>query len=350
MQLAALGGIDAVNFVVGYAGTLAGLLAWSRLRRRRRQGEPAGAAAAAAPRAYAMHARVSLALAASALAVWGVSSPTAPPPQGPSFSVTCVARVSDPGAVTWPASDLWDATRRAVAAGDDLVAWTEEGVAVHSLEEEAELLRNASELAASGRSYLAVTYYVRARANETGAHRWAMPTSGGGDEGGGAGAASGSQQQPRRSGLGIDGGGGGGASELPPASNVLVLFRPGPPPASAPPPAANAPVRDPSWPANLAFRYLKTHPVPIVELNVKGGPGEFFLLRPCPASCLQSPAAAATITALDQAYAKWAPSPASLLLRGAFLRGHALRADHGRRVHGRGVSVADPGGAFVSSP
>lgn len=269
-QLAALGGLDAVNFAVAYAGALAALLVWEAAGWAQAQGQGPGRRRRPLPRAVAAHAKASAALAAAALAFYAFRPPAsaADGPAPRTFRVTCVARVSDPGAKSWSKADLWDATRRAVAAGDDIVAWTEEGVAVRSLRAEEELLRNASELAASGRSYLVITYHLDTRSR--GGRGQAQQEQGGELEGIGGGVGTGGA--PRRAGLGVADDAGGGADAGAVVNNVLALFRPGPLPDGPPPPAEQG--EGSRRPPNLAFRYIKTHPVPFVEEGVQGGPGE----------------------------------------------------------------------------
>jgi apolipoprotein N-acyltransferase len=146
-----------------------------------------------------------------------------------SLRVSCLLRVLDTP-MTAPAEALWAATALRVASGeDDIILWSETAVTVRAPAGEAALLARAGALSATGRAYLGVTYELQ---------------------------------------------GDGGAPSL----NVFALLRPGqghnatsdaaaPSPAPTPAPTAAADAHP-----QLAFRYVKGHPVPLVEAGFAAGP------------------------------------------------------------------------------
>ena len=174
------------------------------------------------------HARRHLAVAAVAtlLCVGGGAlrirrgpSPAALAAAGEPLRASCLLRDED-AAPPLPEATLWRRTKERIAAGDDVVLWSETALHVDGAAAERALLARAAAAAAAGWAYVGVTYEL-----------WpdAPPAD----------AAS-----PR--------------ARL--AENVLALLRPGIGPVNA------------SAHGAVAFRTVKAHPVPIVERGFAAGP------------------------------------------------------------------------------
>jgi apolipoprotein N-acyltransferase len=149
-----------------------------------------------------------------------------------SFHVSCLLRVLDTP-TTGPEEALWAATALRIASGeDDIVLWSETAVTVRAPAGEADLLARAGALSATGRAYLGIAYEV-------------TPAHAGADK----------------------------------SLNVFALLRPGHKNASVVDAAASAPASAAdddaaSGAQQLAFRYVKGHPVPLVEAGFAAGPRE----------------------------------------------------------------------------
>ena len=161
----------------------------------------------------------------------------APKPQPPHASAmpaapralhaSCLLRVLN-AAPELPEEALWARTAARIDAGDDLVLWSETAVAVTGAADERALLARAARLAAAGAAYVGIAYEVDPSI-ERGAEQ-------------APGAA------PRRA---------GGA---PAARNAVARLRPGIGPVNA------------SAHGAVAFRYLKGHPVLLIEAGYRAGP------------------------------------------------------------------------------
>jgi apolipoprotein N-acyltransferase len=131
----------------------------------------------------------------------------------PSLRVSCLVRNED-ASPALPDEALWARTAARVAAGDDIILWSETAATAFGPAGERELLARAADVASQGRSYLGVAYELAPDAGEA------------------AQAAS---------------------------LNAFALLRPGVG-------AVNA-----SAHGALAFRYLKSHVVPLVESGFAHG-------------------------------------------------------------------------------
>ena len=134
----------------------------------------------------------------------------------PPLRATCLLRVVDAEPLL-PEPVLWERTAAHIAAGDDIVLWSETAVAVVGRAGERALLDRAAQYAANGTTYLGVAYEVQ------------PPDAGP--------PARASQQH----------------------LNAFALLRPGRG-------AVNSSSR-----GALAFRYVKKHPVPVVEAGFAAG-------------------------------------------------------------------------------
>ena len=221
------------------------------------------------------------------------------------LSATCLFRVADGSRDAIPEDEFWADTEthlRDAEAHSALVMWSETAVYVQGAEGEAKLLKRAEKAARHGAgAYLGVSYAVM-----------------NGEEG--------------------------------PHQNVFALLRPGA--------VANA-----SGGA-LAFRYVKAHPVPLVEAHFEGGARPLTLPfedapfgRISAAICfdfdfpeLMHQASAGGATLLLQPAQTWGSSA----FRARHLRGNSLRAAEGGftllRCASDGVSgVVGPRGELVSA-
>ena len=136
-----------------------------------------------------------------------------PSAAAPPLRATCLLRVVDAEPVL-PEDVLWERTAARIAAGDDIVLWSETAVTVVGQDGERALLNRAAQYAADGAAYLGIAYEVQ-------------PPVG----------------PPARA-----------SQHL----NVFALLRPGRG-------AMN------STRGVLAFRFVKKHPVPVVEAGFAAG-------------------------------------------------------------------------------
>ena len=133
----------------------------------------------------------------------------------PALRATCLLRVVDSEPLL-PEPVLWERTAARIAAGDDIVLWSETAVTVLGQDGERALLHRAAQYAANGTAYLGITYEVQPPAGPP-----ARPSQ---------------------------------------HLNVFALLRPG-----------RGDAVNSSHDAPLAFRYVKKHPVPVVEGDFAAG-------------------------------------------------------------------------------
>jgi apolipoprotein N-acyltransferase len=164
-QLASVGGLDVMAWLMAYVASISSMALHSaRLggnagpsRRRWRRTLGAHAAACALLMAAGLtfgHARMRAALVHEAALL----------ERDAALHVTCLLRVSDTTASypVAPEEALWNATAAAVVASpaQSLVLWSEAALNLHSPADEAVALTRAASIAASGHSFLGLSWYV----------------------------------------------------------------------------------------------------------------------------------------------------------------------------------------------
>ena len=167
------------------------------------------------PAAHARRHCIAAAVTVAVLLICGATRLAfAPSAVEPVLRATCLLRVVDAEPLL-PEPVLWERTAARIAAGDDIVLWSETAVTVLGQDGERALLHRAAQYAANGTAYLGITYEVQPPAGPP-----ARPSQ---------------------------------------HLNVFALLRPG-----------HGDAVNSSHGA-LAFRYVKKHPVPVVEGDFAAG-------------------------------------------------------------------------------